>query len=152
MRTDEAGNITEVEVNYNNTPVKLPEGAKVIAGYNYVEQVSKFLGKPELAQMSTEKLEIFRMTLISKKPLLPDVCELSTFTVPPMSEGIQNSNPIRVNQLDYHIEASPKGSYLYLISMQISEVEADKAALYRMINRLFDIDIEYLKSEYTQVS
>jgi hypothetical protein len=51
--------------------------------------------------------------------------KLSTFTIPPCSI-FGNKNPIRLYQQTFHIEASPRGTYLILISVQVDDLESNK--------------------------
>lgn len=75
--------------------------------------------------------------MITKKPLLghgSDKDRLATFIIPPQSESdptyIGNTNPIRIYQQNYFIEAAARGSFLILISMEMtgdeSKLESEK--------------------------
>lgn len=81
--------------------------------------------------MKTTIKKCLRTTVITKKPLLghgPNKDKLATFIVPPQSQSdptyIGNDNPIRIYQQNYFIEAAARGSFLILISMEISGDES----------------------------
>lgn len=101
-----------LEINYNDTPVKVSKG--IICGHHYQ---SFFSDLPPM-----EKKQMLRATLITKKPLMEN--KLSTFTIPPgESTFIGNTNPIRIYQQNFHIEASPRGTFLILVAMQVDDLE-----------------------------
>ena len=80
------------------------------------------------------------MTLITKKPLLKGFESLTTFTIPPFSKGVDNKNPIRIYQQNFHIDACPRGSFLILMNIEVTNLENDRKSLYNLLG-LFDIQI-----------
>ena len=77
--------IKEIAINYNDTPIKVPENAMVISSAGYLERLNC---------QRTVKSQALIMTVIGKQCLLKE--ELSSFLVSP---GLfANENPIRIYQ------------------------------------------------------
>ena len=79
----EGNKIKELAINYNDTPIQVPENAMVISSAGYLERLNC---------QKTVKSQALIMTVIGKQCLLKE--ELSSFLVSP---GLfANENPIRI--------------------------------------------------------
>lgn len=108
----ESGKITSVEINYNNTPFKVPEDAGVVIGHHYEKEVARILKRSLRENQDKACQRMLRMTLITTRPI-NRLDKLASFLLPPESCG--NVNPIRVLQLTFHVDACPRGTYLIML-------------------------------------
>lgn len=128
---------SSLEINYNNTPIDLPEHGGIVASVHYLPILEKILAANPGQEGAPKSLvrHCLRTTIVTKRPLLVSkevqdqghsYGSLATFTVPPETSDekqrgqkpyIGNKNPIRIYQQNHHIEAAPAGTYLVLISM-----------------------------------
>ena len=86
IRTNsESGVIESIEINYNDTAVKIKEGGGLIAGHHSKDMLETLIKKKESVSVEvTQSIsKCLRLTLISKLPILSSVESLGTFIIPP---------------------------------------------------------------------
>lgn len=132
--------LSSVEMNYNNTPIKLPAAGGVIASIHFLPILERLLQAPGTlpsanapAAMKTRRC--LRATIITKRPLLvsKEAVEagrsygsLATFTIPPCPSTLGNVHPVRAYQQTHHIEAAPMGTYLVMLSMALGSDKGEE--------------------------
>lgn len=143
---DEAGSsgaarplLSAVEMNYNNTPIRLPAAGGVVASIHFLPILERLLQSPGTlpsaqAPVAMKTRHCLRATIVTKRPLLvsKEVAaaghsygSLATFTIPPCPETLGNVHPVRAYQQTHHIEAAPAGTYLVMLSMVGSDAAGE---------------------------
>lgn len=127
--------IKQIDINYNDPPIKLPENGGVIVSTQYLDTLKELI--PEFSYEIESTSQCLRMTLLSKKPLVDD--SLSTFTISPGT--YDNKNPIRIYQQNHFIEATPRGTYLIMLSMVFDDYSQAQETFKKAVHDLFGYEI-----------
>lgn len=108
------------------------------------------LGKP-LNDSQYTRHQMLRVTVIQTKPVLPNVQSLSTYIIPPGSKGIENNNPIRVCQQTFSVDACPRGSYLIMFQILVSDnLVQDTQALHKSMESLLGVNVAQLRDYHRE--
>ncbi|CDW88529.1 UNKNOWN [Stylonychia lemnae] len=135
-----------ITISYNTNPIIAKKG--IIVGPEYQSWIIKQAGV-EIKQARKVQASIMRLAIITKKPLMENQHELATYVIPPMTEGFNNPNPVRVFQSNDYTYAVPSKHYLILASMSIKpnptdeEMNTNKQVFRQFLKQFYDYEWDH---------